>query len=101
MGDSIAFLSALAAFVSVRSRYTQALVVVWVFKIFGALEFIHSMVRGSLRGASGSRGAFWFIPVAYVPLGLVARYLIFVLLFKRSREYAAQASVDRLTNGKV
>jgi hypothetical protein len=36
-------------------------------------------------------GAFWYIPVAYVPLGLVVHYLIFVLLLQRSQEYAAQA----------
>jgi hypothetical protein len=89
-GDFLAFLLALAAFVLVRSMHPWALAVVWVFNVFGSLEFIHSVVRGSLAGTGGSLGAFWYIPVCYVPLGLVAHYLIFLLLVKRSREYIPQ-----------
>jgi hypothetical protein len=91
-GDALAFLLALTAFVLVRYMHPWALAVVWVFNVFGSLEFLHSMVRGSLAGTGGSLGAFWYIPVCYVPLGLVAHYLIFLLLLKRSREYIPQVT---------
>jgi len=86
-GDFLAFLLALAAFVLVRSGHPRALVIVWVFNVFGSVEFIHSVLRGSLTGTGDSLGAFWYIPVCYVPLGLVLHYLIFLLLLQRSSEY--------------
>jgi hypothetical protein len=88
-GDLLAFLLALAAFVLVRSRNSRALAIVWIFNVFGSLEFLHSVLRGSLAGTGGSLGAFWYVPVCYVPLGLVVHYLIFLLLVKRSSEYTA------------
>ncbi len=91
-GDLLAFLLALIAFVLVRSQYSHALAIVWVFNVFGSLEFLHSVLRGSLAGTGGSLGAFWYIPVCYVPLGLVVHYLIFVLLVKRSSEYTPAAT---------
>jgi hypothetical protein len=91
-GDLLAFLLVLAAFVLVRSRHSGAIAIVWVFNIFGSLEFLHSVLRGSLAGTGGSLGAFWYIPVCYVPLGLVVHYLIFVLLVKRSSEYTPAAA---------
>jgi hypothetical protein len=86
-GDLLAFLLAFAAFVLVRSQYSWALAIVWLFNVFGSLDFLHSVLRGSLVGTGGSLGAFWYIPVFYVPLGLVLHYLIFLLLVKRSSEY--------------
>ena len=83
-GDFIAFVLALIAFVMVRSRQRAVLAVVWVANVFGMAEFLNSVIRGSVLGTGGSIGAFWYIPVAYVPLGLVARWMIFVLLVTRS-----------------
>lgn len=96
-GDFLAFLLALAAFVLVRSGHPGALAIVWVFNVFGSLEFIHSVLRGSLTGTGGSLGAFWYIPVWYVPLGLVLHYLIFLLLLKRSSEYTRADGSPRET----
>ncbi len=93
-GDFVAFLLALAAFVLVRSRYPQALAIVWVFSVFGSFDFLHSVIRGIVQGTGGSLGAFWYIPVCYVPLGLVVHYLIFLLLVKRSREYIPRIAVE-------
>jgi hypothetical protein len=90
-GDSLAFLLAFTAFVLVRSRNPQALAMVWIFNVFGSLDFVHSVVRGSLSGTGGSLGAFWYIPVCYVPLGLVLHFLIFLHLLRRSGEYARGA----------
>jgi hypothetical protein len=88
-GDFGAFVLAFVAFTLVKFRQRGALAVVWVANVFGTLEFLNSVIRGSVFGTGGSIGAFWYIPVAYVPLGLVAHACIFVLLVTRSREYAA------------
>ena len=93
-GDFLAFLLAFAAFVLVRSRHSRALAIVWVFNAFGLLEFLHSVVRGSFAGTGGGLGAFWYIPVCYVPLGLVVHYLIFLLLVKRSSEYTPRTAAS-------
>jgi hypothetical protein len=92
-GDFLAFVLALASFVLVRSTHPHALAVVCLFNIFGSLEFLHSVVRGSVSSTGGSMGAFWYIPVVYVPFGLVVHYLIFLTLTKRSHEYAAQTRI--------
>jgi hypothetical protein len=86
-GDFLAFVGALAAFLLIRARSSYALTVVWIFNIFGTLDFLHSILRGVLSGTGGGLGAFWYIPVCYVPMGLVVHYLIFVVLIKRSGEY--------------
>jgi len=93
-GDFIAFLLALASFALVRAGHPQALAAVWIFNIFGAAEFVHSVVRGTLAGTGGSIGAFWYIPVAYVPFGLVVHYLIFALLAQRSREFKRGRTIE-------
>ena len=87
-GDFAAFVLALGAFALVRSGRPHALIAVWVFNIFGTLDFVHSVVRGAMAGTGGSLGAFWYIPVCYVPFGLVVHCLIFALLLQRSHEYA-------------
>lgn len=86
-GDFIAFVLALIAFTLVKARRREALVAVWVFNVFGAFDFLHSVIRGTIAGTGGSLGAFWYIPVVYVPFGLVLHFLIFLLLIQRSGEY--------------
>jgi len=89
-GDLLAFVLAFVAFVLVRVRNSYALGAVWIFNIFGTFDFLHSVLRGSLSGTGGGLGAFWYIPVCYVPLGLVVHCLIFVVLATRSGEYHEQ-----------
>jgi hypothetical protein len=93
-GDFLAFMLAFVAFVLVRARNSYALGAVWIFNIFGTLDFLHSVLRGVLSDTGGSLGAFWYIPVCYVPLGLVVHYLIFVFLVTRSGEYAAERGLN-------
>lgn len=91
-GDAVAFLLAFLAFLLVRARHHTALMAVWVFNIFGALDFVHAVLRGIISQSGGSLGAFWYIPVCYVPFGLVVHCLIFVALARRSVEYHLQTS---------
>lgn len=83
-GDFLAFLLALMAFVLVRRSHPSALLAVWVFNIFGTLDFVHSVLRGAIFGTGGNIGAFWYIPVVYVPFGLVVHFLIFATLLSRA-----------------
>jgi len=92
-GDFAAFVLAFFAFVLVRAQHPWALAAVWIFNVFGTGDFVHSVVRGSVGGTGGILGAFWYIPVCYVPLGLVAHCLIFLQLIKRSAEYVPRAAV--------
>lgn len=88
-GDFAAFVLALIAFALVHARRPGALVAVWVFNVFGFADFVHSVARGALQGTGGSLDAFWYIPVCYVPFGMVVHGIIFVLLVTRGREYQA------------
>jgi hypothetical protein len=53
-----------------------------------------------VSGTGGSIGAFWYIPVAYVPLGLVAHTLIFILLVTRSSEFGMPVRKQTILQGK-
>ena len=86
-GDLAGFALALIAFVLLHFRHRRALTAAWIFNVFGSLDFLHSVLRGALEGTGGRLGAFWYIPVCYVPLGLVTHFMIFQLLVTRSREY--------------
>jgi hypothetical protein len=86
-GDLAAFVLAFVCFVLIHFRHPRAIAATWIFNVFGSLDFLHSVLRGTLEGTGGSLGAFWYIPVCYVPLGLVTHFMIFLLLAKRSREY--------------
>ena len=94
-GDFIAFVLALVAFVMIRWGTPGALAAVWVANIFGMSEFLHSVIRGAVVGTGGNIGAFWYILVAYVPLGIVAHWMIFVLLVTRAKEWRSPGRAER------
>jgi hypothetical protein len=71
-GDFAAFLLALLAFILLHYRHPQALLAAWIFNLFGVFDFLHSVIRGMLAGTGGSLGAFWYIPVCYVPSVLLS-----------------------------
>ena len=84
-GDFLAFLLAFVAFLFVRYDRKFALATVWLFNVFGTFDFLHSVIRGTVAGTGGGLGAFWYIPVVYVPFGLVVHILIFCVLLTQSR----------------
>jgi hypothetical protein len=91
-GDFGAFVLVLVAMALVRRRHPLALAAVWVFNLFGTADFVQAVLRGALGEAGGSLGAFWYIPVAYVPFALVVHVMIFVHLIKRSGEFVPRGA---------
>lgn len=87
-GDYLAMLLALLSFIAVHQRWRYALAVVWAFNIVGFLDHANAMIMGTLSDIGEQLHGFWYIPVVFVPLGFTLHSLIFILLLKRSREYA-------------
>lgn len=73
-GDLLAGVLALAAVVSLRTRWAGALALVWIFNVVGVVD-----LANALRNPEpiASFGAAWFIPTYLVPLLLVTHVLIF------------------------
>ena len=46
IGDTITALLAMLSFVALGARWRFALVVVWVFNVFGAIDLVHALVQG-------------------------------------------------------
>ncbi len=85
-GDLGAAVLAVAATLAVAARASRAIVLVWVFNVWGAVDLLYAFYQG-LVGIPDLRafGAAFFIPTAIVPPYLVAHGLIFWLLL-RSRQ---------------
>jgi hypothetical protein len=94
-GDFGAFLLVIVAFILVREGHPVTLAAVWFFNVFGALDFVQGVLRGALQGTGGSLIAFWYLAVAYVPMGLVTHGLIFVYLIERSGEFVPRGAEER------
>ena len=87
-GDLGAAVLAVAATLAVTRGASWAIVLVWVFNVWGAVDLLYAFYQG-LVGIPGldlrAFGAAFFIPTAIVPPYLVAHGLIFWLLL-RSRQ---------------
>lgn len=82
-GDLVAAILAVVATLSLRAHASWALVVVWVFNVWGTADLLYAMVNGPRRLAvtgPGSLAAMYFIPTLVVPALLVTHGLIFWLL---------------------
>lgn len=82
-GDLVGAILALVATLSLRAHASWALIVVWVFNLWGTADLVYAMVNGPRRLAAtgpGSLGAMYFIPTLIVPALLVTHGLIFWLL---------------------
>src|SRR5262245_27077657 len=82
-GDLIAALLAVAATIALASRAAFAIVVVWVFNVWGTADLLLAFYHGLAWELDASRlGAAFFIPTAVVPPLLVTHGLIFWLLVR-------------------
>ncbi len=79
-GDLISALLALLALIALRTGRTWALVLVWIFNIVGTVDLLYAL---SHADAVPDLGAAWYIPTFWVPLLLVAHFMIFVRLIRR------------------
>ena len=84
-GDLLAGLLALLAMVALRGRWAVAIALAWLANIVGALDLLHAFYRGIPLDAGRHMGSAWYIPTFIVPALFVTHFMIFALLFKRSR----------------
>jgi hypothetical protein len=85
-GDLVAAVLAVAAILAVTSGASWAIVLVWLFNVWGAADLLYAFYAGNLvLGDPGAFGATFFIPTLVVPPLLITHGLIFWLLL-RSRQ---------------
>lgn len=84
-GDLVAVLLALVAVIALTRRWSAAVVVVWLFNLWGTADFLYAFYEGAAHIQPGMLGATFFIPTALVPPLLVAHFLAFRLLVSTAR----------------
>ena len=82
-GDLVAAVLAMLACIALRSQWSAAIAVVWVFNVWGTLDLLNALSHGEVVSYFGIT---WYIPTFLVPLLLVTHYMIFVRLIKNVRK---------------
>lgn len=85
-GDVAAAALALIAVGLLLSRSRLALPAVWIFNIWGSLDFANALTRGLLFVGPPQMGATFFIPFLIAPALMVCHGLIFAVLLWGKRE---------------
>ena len=92
-GDFGAGVLAIVATVGLLKRASWAIPAVWLFNVWGTIDFLYAMSQGPrLLTDPGALGAAFYVPTAIVPPLLVTHVLIFGLLVRsgvRSRYQSA------------
>lgn len=83
-GDLLAAVLAVAATLAVARRASWAIVLVWLFNVWGAADLLYAFYQGpfGVHLDPKALGATFFIPTAVVPPLLVTHGLIFWLLLR-------------------
>ncbi len=81
-GDLATGVLALLALIALRSGWTGALALVWLFNIFGTVDLLNALRQAEVVP---DLGAAWYIPTLLVPLLLVTHFMIFARLLRRGR----------------
>ena len=83
-GDFIAAILALAASVALFRRWSPAIMIVWVFNLWGTADLLFAFYQGVFGTGLDPRtlGAAFFIPTVVVPALLITHALIFWLLVR-------------------
>ena len=86
-GDLIAAILAAAATLALSKRASWAILLVWLFNVWGTSDFLYAFYQGQfgVQIDPGALGAAFFIPTAVVPPLFITHGLIFWLLL-RSKE---------------
>jgi hypothetical protein len=84
-GDLGAAILAVIAVLALSARASWALLIVWIFNLWGAIDLLYAIYQGQIgvRIGPGSLGAAFYIPTVVVPPLLVTHGLIFWLLLLR------------------
>ena len=83
-GDLVATVLAIAASLALFRRAPLAVVLVWLFNVWGASDFLFAYYQGLVTVQLDARmlGAAFFIPTVFVPAALITHGLIFWLLVR-------------------
>ena len=83
-GDLVAALLAIAAVGTLAARASFALLLVWVFNIWGTIDLLAAVYQGQIgvHIGPGALGAAFYIPTLIVPPLLVTHALMFWLLLR-------------------
>ena len=79
-GDLLTGVLALLALVALRTSWTGAVVLVWLFNTVGTVDLLNALRHVDV---APDFGAAWYIPTFLVPLLLVTHFMIFARLFIR------------------
>ena len=82
-GDLATGVLALVAIIALRSRWSVAIALVWLFNIVGTVDLANALRHVDV---APKFGAAWYIPTMLVPLLLVTHVLIFKQLLARGSE---------------
>lgn len=80
-GDLAAGVLALGAIIALRSRWSMAIPLVWLFNIVGTVDLANALRH---QDVAPLFGAAWFIPTMLVPLLLVTHAMMFKRLLARA-----------------
>lgn len=99
-GDLVATVLALLAIGALRWRVPGALLLAWVFNLWGAADLLFAVYQGEIgvRISPGALGGTFYIPTLAVPALLVTHVLIFMALLhpRLGRAHSPAASSREL-----
>ena len=83
-GDLVAAVLAVIATLALQARASWAIVIVWIFNVWGALDLLNAIYNGQIGVgiAPGSLGAAFYVPTVLVPPLLITHGLIFWILLR-------------------
>ena len=79
-GDLASGVLALLGLIALRTRWTGAFALMWLFNVVGTVDLLNALRHVNV---APNFGAAWYIPTFLVPLLLVTHFMIFVRLLKR------------------
>jgi hypothetical protein len=92
-GDVAAASLALLAIAALRWPWSVAMPLVWVFSVWGTIDFLYAYVSGAvLQIEPGSFGAAYYIPTMIVPPLLVTHAVSFAVLLRKDHADAMAVS---------
>lgn len=81
-GDVLAMLMAFASIFALRANAGFAVPLLWIFNIYGLLDFIDAFGRAIPLIDPGNFGGSYFIPILAVPPMVISHFLMFARLKK-------------------
>ena len=86
-GDLVAAILAVAATLALSRRASWAILLVWLFNVWGTADFLYAFYLGQfgVQIDPGALGAAFFIPTVVVPPLFITHLLIFWLLLRSKK----------------